>query len=97
MADITASELLAKTTIGSVYPCNTGEAHVWGAWEYNTLPSNMQGVEHSYQTRMCQQCFLVERLDLGFVAAKQAENTAPPATTTNGPRPGATIIPFKKG
>ncbi len=94
MADITASELLAKTTIGSVYPCNTGEPHVWSAWEYHTLPSQAKGVEHSFQTRICEVCFLQERLDLGFVASAHIEENSPAAPTAG---PGGSVIPFKKG
>ena len=91
MAEMMASELLAKTTIGSVYTCNTGNAHVWGQWEFNTVPSSVKGVEHAYQARICQECGLTERLELGYIAAKDSNEQTPTTTGNNGP-----VVQFPK-
>ena len=77
MADVTASKLLQQNTAGEMFPCNTGDPHDWLQWEYNTVPSNLKGVEHSFITRMCAQCHLIERLDLGYVPVPVDAEPAP--------------------
>jgi len=95
--DGTASQQtkLREITMGEVFPCNTGDPHVWGPWEYNTVRSQMSGVEHSFITRTCQECMLIERLELGFVASVDLPETSPGTTTTDGT--GGKVIPFNRG
>lgn len=72
-------------TFGSVYLCLENKPeHNWNAWEYDQVPSNIKGVDHSFITRSCEDCRLVERLELGFVRAMVEPSDKDPAIGATG-------------
>jgi len=81
-------------TVGSVYLCNDPDEngqHRWDGWEYGIVKSNVPGVDHSYITRTCAACMLVERLELGFIQAY-----VPPAAETPESTKSGNVVTFSR-